>query len=215
MRQVGHARAKLRWLVGFAALAALMAGVAPAQAAVFSFNALLSGEVTGTTGTGSINVVYDDVAANFTYDVTFNGLSSGTTVAHIHCCTAEPGTGNAAPASELPTLNGFPVGATSGSYDDVIDMTDPESFNPAFVTANGGTVTSALAALIAGMNAGTAYFNVHTQTNPAGEIRGFLVADKDSGGASDVPLPAGLGLFLTAVGLLGLIGGRNLLQFRD
>jgi hypothetical protein len=191
--------------------AALMIGAAQSShAATFSFNALLTGEVSGATGTGSINIVYDDVADTFAYDVVFSGLSSGTTVAHIHCCTASVGTGNAAPATELPSLNGFPTGVTSGDYDDVIDMTDAESFNPSFVTANGGTVTGALEALVAGMNAGTAYFNLHTSNNPTGEIRGFLVADKDSGGASDVPLPAGLSLLLTALGLLGLIGGRNL-----
>ena len=54
-------------------------------------------------------------------------------------------------------------------------MTDASSYNPAFVTANGGTVAGAEAALLAGLHAGTAYLNIHTSMVPAGEIRGFLV----------------------------------------
>jgi len=48
------------------------------------------------------------------------------------------------------------------------------SYNPAFVTSHGGTVASAEAALLAGIEAGQAYLNVHTSTFPAGEMRGFL-----------------------------------------
>jgi hypothetical protein len=53
-------------------------------------------------------------------------------------------------------------------------MNDPASYNPAFVTANGGTVASAKPVLLAGLLAGQAYLNVHTSGNPSGEIRGVL-----------------------------------------
>ena len=53
-------------------------------------------------------------------------------------------------------------------------MTAPASYNPAFVTAHGGTAASAAAALLAGLEAGQAYLNIHTTTHPGGEIRGFL-----------------------------------------
>ena len=49
--------------------------------------------------------------------------------------------------------------------------------NPSSVTANGGTPATAEAALLAGIGAGKAYWNVHSSTFPGGEIRGFLVAD--------------------------------------
>jgi len=50
------------------------------------------------------------------------------------------------------------------------------SYSPAFVTAQG-TVSAALAALLAGMTNSTAYFNIHTSTYPAGEIRANMQAD--------------------------------------
>ena len=68
---------------------------------------------------------------------------------------------------------GFPLGVTAGTYTRTFDMTDPASYNPAFVTANGGT-TGAEAALLAGLQAGQAYLNIHTTMFPGGEIRGFL-----------------------------------------
>lgn len=48
------------------------------------------------------------------------------------------------------------------------------SYNAAYVTANGGTATTAYAALTAGMFAGKSYLNVHSTFAPGGEIRGFL-----------------------------------------
>jgi hypothetical protein len=53
-------------------------------------------------------------------------------------------------------------------------MLDLSSYNPAFVSANGGTAASAEAALFAGIMAGHAYLNIHTTTFPGGEIEGFL-----------------------------------------
>src|SRR5262249_42319686 len=93
----------------------------------------------------------------------------------IHCCTATPLTGTAIVATTTPTFPGFPLGVTSGSYSMSFDLTQSSSFNPAFITANGGTTASAEAALAAGLVAGEAYLNIHTAMFPNGEIRGFLV----------------------------------------
>jgi hypothetical protein len=47
-------------------------------------------------------------------------------------------------------------------------------WNPAFITAHGGTPASAETALLAGLAANEAYLNIHSNTHPGGEIRGFL-----------------------------------------
>jgi hypothetical protein len=48
------------------------------------------------------------------------------------------------------------------------------SYNPSYVTNNGGTTASAFAALRAAITAGKAYLNIHSTMFPGGEIRGFL-----------------------------------------
>ena len=83
---------------------------------------------------------------------------------------------NAGVATQTPFFVGFPIGVTNGTYDNTFDMTLTGSFSASFLAANGGTADSAFAALIAGLNAGNAYLNVHTTMFPGGEIRGQLAA---------------------------------------
>jgi hypothetical protein len=112
-----------------------------------------------------------------TVHVVFSGLSSPNTAAHIHCCVSAPG--NTGVATTVPTFTGFPSGVTSGTYTHTFDMLAAGSYNPAFIAAHGGTPASAAAALLAGINAGQAYLNIHTVMFPGGEIRGFLVKPVD------------------------------------
>ena len=126
------------------------------------------------TSTHAINVPVTALIATTiaeTVNVSFSGLTSGTTASHIHCCVAPPG--NAGVATTTPTFPGFPLGVTAGTYNQTFDMTAATSYNPAFVTANGG-VAAAEAALFAGLQTGQAYLNIHTSMFPGGEIRGFL-----------------------------------------
>ena len=104
----------------------------------------------------------------------FSGLLAGVTAAHIHAPTAVPGTGTAGVATSVPTFPGFPSGVTAGTYDRTFDMLLSSSYNPSFVTNNGGTTASAFAALRAAISAGRAYLNIHSSMFPGGEIRGFL-----------------------------------------
>ena len=104
---------------------------------------------------------------------TFSGLEGTVTAAHIHGPTAESGEGIADDMTQVPSFIGFPSGVTSGSYDHLFDLTDPATYNPAFVAASGGA-NLAMNALFDSLHDGTAYLNIHTSAYGDGEIRGFL-----------------------------------------
>src|SRR6185369_9644625 len=113
-------------------------------------------------GTGSTMVAYDPATHILNVTVNFTGLQGTTTAAHIHCCTTLPNTSTAGVATQTPYFSGFPLGVTSGTYQASFDMTQAASWNPAFITANGGTPASAEAVFAAGMFNNQAYLNIHT-----------------------------------------------------
>ncbi len=126
-----------------------------------------------STATGSGSVIVNPDAATMDVAVSFAGLAGTTTAAHIHSATAVAYSGTAGVATTVPSFAGFPLGVTSGTFHLVLDMTSASSYNPTFVTNNGGSTTTAFAALRAGLAAGKAYFNIHTTVYAGGEIRGF------------------------------------------
>lgn len=158
-------------------LVALLAAGASHGAPMY-FTGSLSGPAeappNASPGTGTTVVTYDPVTQFLTLSTSFSGLQGNTTAAHIHCCTATANTLAAGVATQVPTFVGFPLGVTSGTYQNTFDLTQAASWNPAFITANGGTPASAEAALAAGLLANKSYLNIHTSTFPGGEIRGFL-----------------------------------------
>jgi hypothetical protein len=187
------------------AIAATSFAATSSQATTVTYLASLSGTAesppVASPGTGTATVVIDDVLQTMSVNAVFSGLIGNTTATFIHCCTAVAGIGNATVASQTPTFFGFPLGVTSGTYFNSFDMSLSSSYSAAFITANGGTTASAFAALLAGLNAGEAYFNIHTDAFPGGEIRGFLIAQ--------TPVPAAALLFGTGLGVMGLLGWRR------
>jgi hypothetical protein len=137
-------------------------------------------------------VTVDFDLATMRVEAQFSGLDGTVTAAHIHCCTVDPGLLNAGVATIVPTFPGFPLGVSAGTYDMTFDLAQDASYNPSFLTANGGTASGAMNALLAGLDQGRAYLNIHTTSFGGGEIRGFPA----------VPEPSSLALLLLGACLL-------------
>jgi hypothetical protein len=135
-------------LVGMVSAAAVVGMV---QAAPQSFSVPLSGaqQIPPVTspGSGTANFTLDPATGTLTWSITFSGLSSGATMAHLHNGTAGK---NGPPVLWLSTRGTPPSSPITGS----------------------ATLTPAQAAQL---KAGQWYVNVHSKDHPAGELRGQVV----------------------------------------
>lgn len=181
------------------ALTAVAVAIAPgaAAAAVFNYTVSLNAASESpaltpaqSVGTGFGTVVYDNALHTLALSVTFSNLTGTTTISHFHAPTTVSGVGSDAAASAAglagvatttPTLVGFPSGVNAGNYNAVLDLTQASSWNPAYVTANGGTTAGAEAAFATALSQGRTYWNIHTSAFNGGEIRGFPVLVPEPG----------------------------------
>lgn len=154
--------------------AILLAASAGAQAQIYK--GVLSGAnespPVASNGSGIGIVALNPATNELRVSTNFRDLTGTVTAAHVHCCAA-PGA-NAGVATTTPTFPGFPSGVTAGSYDARFDTALASTWNAAFINANGGTPAGAEAALLAGLNSGSSYLNIHTSGAPGGEIRANL-----------------------------------------
>ena len=115
----------------------------------------------GAGGSATLQLTETGVEADnvLTYTVTFSGLSSPTSNAHIH--------GPAAPGLSAGVVHGF----TSN---------DPAPGNPTHVSPITGSWTFATGltnARVAQLKQGLFYINIHTVNYPSGEVRGQILID--------------------------------------
>ena len=149
----------------------------PAASKIVNFDVALTSaaepSVTGNpTGSGRFTATLDTSTNVFTWNVVFSGLTSNVNNGHIHGPFPD-GTKTAAgvllnfnpsalPGNTFVGLNSATSGSASGSV--------------ILSSASVGAVTGdSLKKLLL---AGLAYVNIHTITNPGGEIRGQIVATK-------------------------------------
>jgi hypothetical protein len=132
------------------ALAATFALMAPAAHATI-INVVLDGPQAGVVspGLGTAVLTLDDVANTLLVDMTFSGLTTPTTNAHIHCC-APPGV---AAGVVIPFAPPFVTGTTSGHFVNLFSLT---------------------AVQVQDIYSGLSYINIHTTNFPGGEIRGQI-----------------------------------------
>jgi hypothetical protein len=143
-----------RALVPFAMLL-VIAGTGVALADSTSFKVPLTGAecvpAVETSGTGTAELTYDPTTRVLSWNISYSGLSSPTTMAHFHG-PAKQGK-NASPLIWLSTEGSAPPNPITGT-----------------VTLTPGQAEQFFA--------GEWYVNVHTQSHPAGEIRGQAIPPK-------------------------------------
>ena len=132
-------------LAGFAMAAlAIAAPAAFAETQMYKATLTSAAEVppNASKGTGAMTGTYDTATKKLTWSVTFTGLSGPATAAHFHCPAA--------------------AGANAG-------VVVPQKDGLASPMKGEATLTDAQAADLQG---GKLYFNIHTEANKGGEIRG-------------------------------------------
>ena len=152
-------------LVILALLATIGTALAVESRTVFRTG--LSGEAAGTNSDAHGNAVFmfNDDGSALKYKLVVNGLEN-VTMAHIHVAAVPGGDGPPVlwlyPDAPPPTL-------IDGTFNGLLGSRTVTSAD-----LTGAAGISSLNNLITAIEEGRAYVNVHTTTNPGGEIRGTI-----------------------------------------
>jgi hypothetical protein len=194
---------KLNVLAAGCLLTAAVAMPAVAQTTVYTANLTGPNEdpPNSSPGIGTAMITINQDAGTMRVEESFSELTGNVSASHIHCCTTTPHEGLAGVATVSPTFTGFPSGGMAGDYDHTFNMLDASSYNLPFLNANGGTAQGAFDALVAGINDGRAYANIHTMPEfPGGEIRGFL---------APIPEPETYAMLLAGLAMVSMMAWRR------
>ena len=114
------------------------------------------------SATGSATYTVADGGTAVSYTVTFSGMSSKPTAGHIHVGTSTESGSVVVPFS-IPADAG-----TSGTITGTFTAADVAAGS----TASQTIVKNDMNSMLAAMRARATYTNLHTTSNPGGEIRG-------------------------------------------
>jgi hypothetical protein len=131
-----------------------------------------------TNGKGTTLLQIASDGQSISYELSFSGLSSTVSQAHIHF--AQPGVNGGIMVYLCDNTgiapSGTPACPTSGVVTGKVTAIDVNPPNNPLPVNSQGIAPGDFAALISAIQHITGYVNVHTTIYPAGEIRGELIA---------------------------------------
>jgi hypothetical protein len=129
-----------------------------------------------TNGTGKTQVRIDFSNNSISYELSYSGLSSPVTQAHIHFSQKAVNGGIIVYLCDNTGLapSGVPACPNSGTVTGTLTAPDVNPPNSPLPVTDQGIAFGDFAALIAAIQQHAGYVNVHTTNFPSGEIRGQL-----------------------------------------
>jgi hypothetical protein len=129
-----------------------------------------------TTGKGTTRVRIDYASQSISYELSYSGLSSPVTQAHIHFAQKGVNGGIIVYLCDNTGLapSGTPACPDSGSVTGTVTAAAVNPPNNPLPVTDQGIAPGDFSALVAAIEHNAGYINVHTTTYPAGEIRGQL-----------------------------------------